>query len=1086
MATVGVTVLFSDLVGSTALSTSMAAVDAERIRLSYFGLLREAVDTHGGREVKNLGDGIMAVFPGASAALEAASAMQQAIHRHNSTDASPLAIRVGLATGDCTEDDGDYFGEPVIQAARLCAAAQGHQILVTSVVGLLVPRDAYDLRPVGDLDLKGLPEPVATLELAWTPALGAPTTSIPLPARLTVQSGVSSLVGRLTEREALDDALKAAMAGERRVVLITGEAGMGKTRLTIEFAADAFGAGAVVLYGRCDEELAQPYLPWVESLAHCIDHLDDEDLQRLDATITGPLSRLVPTLRTRLGRTDEPEDSRSGDQYALFGAVSGLLAKVASNHSVVVVLDDLHWADRGTLQILRHLTMSMPDARLLMIGTYRETDLGADDPLVETSVQLHREPGVQRIALGGLSDTEILELLEGAAGHELGGDAISLAHLLRADTAGNPFFLVEVVRHLVETGALTQRDGRWTVTRALADLELPQSVRAVVGQRVRRLSPSAHPVLTAGAVAGREFDASVVAGATDLDEDDVLAVLEEAMAAGLIAEVSGAVDRFTFTHALVQHTLYGDLSESRRARMHRRVATCIEQLVGDDAGDRAGELAKHWFAAVRPAELDRAIAYAVQAGDRALETAAPDEGVRWFAQALEAIDERDDGLRCEVQVRLGDAERQAGRDTYRQRLLDAADLARRLDRGDLLIASALANYRGWHSTTGEVDHERVAVLEAALQRPEADAAHRARLLATMAGELTYTDDPRRFDMAREAEELGRSLGDPNVLLDALERVASSINVPEMLPERQRRAAQVMDLTSSRTDPLRRFLALEYQADVHLATADMESARRCSTERRTIAEHLGQPTYLWLATHGDALLDIVEGDVDAAAAGTDQAVELGLASGQPDAMTYFAGMLMQIHMHRHDYTGIIPVARERLEAIPNLSAVRAVLVNFLCQAGELAEAEQLLTGMADDGFTFDHDLVWLTSTALSAEAATLIGDRASARLLHDRLVPYAGQVITTRAYCIGPVGYYLGVAAAGLGDTQAAMAHFRTAVELSSGLRSPFHRARAMLGLAELMQRTDASEAAALLTEVVELAERYQLPGQGERARQLGS
>ena len=1085
LATVGVAVLFTDLVGSTALSTSMGAADAERIRLVHLGLLRPAVDAHGGREVKNLGDGIMAVFPGASAALDAATAMQQAVHEHNRTEMPPLAIRVGVATGDCTEQDDDYFGEPVIQAARLCASSEGHQILATSVVGLLVPRDMYELRTVGALELKGLPEPVATVELAWTPMEPPPPMSIPLPTRLAVPGGLSPLVGRVPEREALDDALKAAMGGERRVVLVTGEAGLGKTRLTAQFAAEASASGAVVLYGRCDEELAVPYLPWVEALGHCVDHLADDVLRWLDAGIAGPLSRLVPALRSRLGTTDAAvEASQPGGQYALFGAITGFLAELTADKTVVLVLDDLHWADRGTLQVLLHVTTSLPAARLIMVGTYRETDLGADDALTETSAHLHRETGVQRIALGGLSDLEVVELLEGAAGHDLGGDALAFAHVLRADTAGNPFFVVEVLRHLVETGAIAQRDGRWTVTRALDDLELPQSVRAVVGQRVRRLSPNAHAVLTAGAVAGREFEAAVVAAATDLDEDAVLDVLEEAMGAGLIAEVSGAVDRFTFTHALVQHTLYGELSESRRARMHRRVATCIEALVGDDVGDRAGELAKHWFAAVRPAELDRAIGYALQAGGRAIQAAAPDEAVRWYAQALDAVSESDRELRCAVQVRLGDAERQAGKDTYRQRLLEAADLARRLDRGDLLIESALANYRGWHSTTGEVDHERVAVLEAALEQPEADTAHRARLLATLAGELTYTDDPRRFDMAREAEELGRSLDDPTVLLDALERVASSINVPEMLSERQRRAELVMELTSSRSDPLRRFLALEYQSDVHLATAKMEGARRCSAERRAIAEHLGQPTFIWLATHGEALLDIVEGDVDAAAAGADEAVRLGLESGQPDAMTYFAGMFLQTQMHRHEFAEIIPLGRERVQALPHLSAARAMLANFLCQAGEMAEAAELLAGMAATGFTFDHDLVWLTSTAMSAEGATMVGDRASAALLYDRLVPYADQVISTRAYCVGPVGYYLGVTAAGLGEAERARAHFRTAVDLSVGLRSPFHRARAMLGLAELVQSTDAAEAAVLIAEAADLAERYRMPGQAERARQL--
>lgn len=1080
-ATVGVTVLFTDLVDSTALSTSTSAANAEQLRSTHFRLLREALAANDGREVKNLGDGVMAVFPGVASALDTAVAIQRSFDRHNQSGNGPrLAIRVGLATGDCTEEDGDYFGEPVIQAARLCATAEGGQVLCTSVVGLLAPRDAYEFEPVGELELKGLPDTVATLEVAWVSTVLAPAAALPLPQRISAQSGLSRLVGRVSEREVLVAALKAARAGDRQLVLITGEAGLGKTRLAAEFAIEAFESGAVVVYGRCDEELAVPYLPWVEALGHLVEHLGDEALSSLGNTARAQLERLLPSLRER----DEPlhsDERGSGDQYALFGAVTALVGRVVRDAPpLVLVLDDLHWADLGTLQLLRHLTTSLPQAPLLIVGTYRETDLGAADPLTETSARLHREPGVHRLPLSGLSDDETVELLEAIAGHELDETGVGLAHTLRADTAGNPFFATEVLRHLAETGALAQQDdGRWSVATELADLELPQSVRDVVGQRIRRLAPEAHPVLTAAAVVGREFATSVVAAATDLDEDEVLDLLEESMTAGLVAEVAGAVDRFTFTHALVQHTLYGELSVSRRARMHRRVATAIEQTVGGEPG----ELATHWFAAVQPAELDRAVGYAVEAGKRAVETAAPEEAVRWFTRAFEALEDGDPGLRAEVQVRLGDAERQAGHECYRERLLDAARRAIDLDRGDLVVRAALANYRGWHSASGEVDAERVAILEAALNRSDVDDGDRARLMATLAGELTYTDDPRRFDLVRDAEELGRSTGDLTVLLDALERVAASINVPEMLPERRRRASQMLELTEHREDPVRRYLALEQQSDVLLASADMEGVRRCTTERRVIAEQLGQPTFLWLVTNNEAILDLVEGDVDAAQAGAEKAFELGAESGQPDLMVYFGGLLMQIHMHRRQYQEIIPLVRERAEAVPGVSAFKAVLVNFLAYAGASDEVMELLAEMAADGFAFDRDLVWLTSTAMTAEAAAMVGDLDAAALLHDRLLPYADQVICTRAHCIGPVGYFLGRVAQALKRPEAAD-HFRDAMALGEGLRSPFHRARAMLGLAEVLQPTDPTEAGQLLDAVELLAEQYQMPGQLDGARAL--
>ena len=1072
--TVAATIIHTDLVDSTKLSTSVAASEADRIRREHFRLLGEAVEANDGRMVKNLGDGIMAVFPGCSAALDAATAMQHAIVRHNRVDDGPdLSIRIGVSTGDCVTEDGDYFGEPVIQAARLCGAAQGGQILVAAVMGLLVPRSAHTLLPVGDLELKGIPEAFPTLELAWVPpergAAGEGT--MPLPARLAPGSGLSPLVGRIAERAVLEDALKAANAGERRAVVVTGEAGLGKTRLTSEFAAQAYGAGATVLYGRCDEELSVPYLAWVESLGHLVEHADDSLLAELDTGTLGPLARLLPQLRARLEGTGLVP-GEAGDQYVLFGAVCRLLDAAASTRTLLVVLDDLHWADRGTLQLLEHVTTSLPLCRLLLVATYRETDLATDDPLTETSARLHRVSGVDRIGLVGLDDAEVLELLAGAAGHDLDADAVSLGHVLRNDTAGNPFFVVEMVRHLAETGAIARHDGRWRMESDLADLALPQSVRDVIGQRVRRLGEAVHAVLTAAAVVGREFDTDVVAGAAEIDADSVLDAVETAINAGLVAEVEGTVDRFSFTHALVQHSLYSELTGTRRARMHRRVADCLEAL----SSREPGELAKHLFAAVRPAELDRAIRYAIEAGKRATDAAAPDEAVRWYTQALEALDDGDPELRCEVKVALGDAERQAGRETYRERLLDAARDAMAQDRGDLLIEAALANYRGWNVSTGEVDEERVAVLDAALARPEASDADRARLLATLAGELTYTGDTRRFELAREAERLGHEVGDPAVLLDALERVAASINVPEMLGERRRRSHLAMELTADKRHPVLRYFALDQYADVCLASGDVDGALAGLEERTAIAERLGQPTFLWAVTHNRALFDCIAGDIDAAAAGNDRAFELGLAGGQPDLMNYFGGMLMQIHHHRGQYAEIVPLVRDRLEDNPGVSLLWAVLVDFLALAGDHEQSRELLEQAAADGFAFDRNVVWLASTAMTAEAAAVVGSLESAEVLHDRLVPFADQIVCSRVYCVGPVSFYLGVVEKALGRADEAAASYRDAIDRSRRIRSPFYVARSSLGLAEVLRPTDPAEAMSLRDEAAALAEQYGMSG----------
>lgn len=318
-AAVAVTVMFTDLVGSTELSTRVGAAESDRLRVTHFELLRAALSAHDGREVKNLGDGIMAVYSGIGAALDAAVTMQQGFDQHNrSSDGEDLVIRIGVATGDCTEDDGDFFGEPVIVAARLCSRAGDGQILAPEVVRLLAPRGSHEFAPVGNLELKGIPEPISTVEVVWHPAELDPAENTPLPDRLAIAYPFG-FVGRNAERALLRDAWKAANAGERRVVLLSGEAGLGKTRLSTELAREVFDTGGLVLYGRCDEEMPSPYRPWVEALEHYVTHARDEALARLDPRALREVSVLVPAVRDRVpAAAASGRDPGDRDQYVLF------------------------------------------------------------------------------------------------------------------------------------------------------------------------------------------------------------------------------------------------------------------------------------------------------------------------------------------------------------------------------------------------------------------------------------------------------------------------------------------------------------------------------------------------------------------------------------------------------------------------------------------------------------------------------------------------------------------------------------------------------------------------------------------------
>lgn len=302
MTTESVTVLFTDMVGSTALATSLAPDAADEFRREHFSILRQAVAEAGGTEVKNLGDGLMVVFGSESSALSCSVGMQQGVERDNRARERTVGLRVGLSIGDVSREDDDYFGEPVIEAARLCAASESGQILATDVVRAMAGRrNRHECRTLGDLTLKGLPDPVATVEVHWEP-LGAAGSGviIPLPGRLAMRPAVG-VVGREAELVSMLDAFKRVAGGDGRdVLLVSGEAGLGKTTLVAEAARVAFDNGACVLFGHCEEDLATPYQLFAEALGHYVTHAPEDQLIAHSAAHGSELARLVPALASRI------------------------------------------------------------------------------------------------------------------------------------------------------------------------------------------------------------------------------------------------------------------------------------------------------------------------------------------------------------------------------------------------------------------------------------------------------------------------------------------------------------------------------------------------------------------------------------------------------------------------------------------------------------------------------------------------------------------------------------------------------------------------------------------------------------------
>ncbi len=1049
MTSENVAILFTDIVGSTELSQKLSQDLADEIRRDHFSVLRQAIAEAGGREVKNLGDGLMVVFSSASAALTCAVAMQQGVDLANRNAEHAVGLRVGVSGGEVGTEEDDYFGDPVVEAARLCARCDSGQVLAAQIVPAMAGRrNRIEWRALGELELKGLPEPVSAVEVAWEPIGGGSAAgTVPLPTRLAVRPDVG-VVGRSSEvASALDACKRVAGGSEREMVLISGEAGLGKTTLAAEVARTAFASGATVLFGHCEEELATPYQLFAEALGHYVTHAPQAELEAHVAAHGSELSRLVPALASRVPDLP-PTRATDGDteRFLLFGAVVGLLAMVGNDRPVVVVLDDLQWADKGSLLLLRHLVSTDTPLRLLVLGTYRDSELGHAHSLVDTLAALRRQSGVSRIDLVGLDDTGVMELMEAAAGHALDDSGVGLAHAIYRETDGNPFFVSEVLRNLVETGAIRQNsEGRWVPEATLDVTALPDSVREVIGARVLRLGKEAGRILSVAAVIGRDFDLDLLAASTNIDEDDVLDVLDAAAEVSLVRELADVPGRFNFAHALIQHTLYEDLGATRRARAHRAVAEALEDLCGDQPGARVGELARHWCNATQPIDLIKAISYARLAGDAALAALSPDEALRYYIQALELCgqtDATDLTQILDLAIGLGIAQRATGNSAFRTTLLDAARRAADLDDTDRMVAAVLANSRGFASVIGEVDAEKLVLLELALDRLGPDRIERAQVLATICSELIYGGAiDRRSALADEAMEIALASGDDVAIVRVEAQLMNGLTAPHWQNRYKELVADATVRIGRISDPALLGAVGGNRIGVAAWAGNVDELDRLFAEQKTLVERLGEPFLRWTAAMIESTRAHIAGDADLAQTRADDAFRVGTEGNQPDAGLMHAAQTLAVSWIRGSIGELLPMLSQVAEATPGVPAFTAYLALASVEADDLDRAGQLLAEFGAGGYALPQDNTWLDGMVEYAEAAIECRNLEHAEHIGAALAPFADQFVFNSVTCEGPVSHFLGGLAAVRGRYEDAESYFTLSEELCQRIGAKFYGAR---------------------------------------------
>jgi hypothetical protein len=751
--------------------------------------------------------------------------------------------------------------------------------------------------------------------------------------------------------------------------------------------------------------------------------------------------RLVPQLADRFTSLPAPLSSDAEtEQYRLFDAVASWLSAAAADRPLLLVLDDVHWAAKPTLLMLRHVARSS-EGRLLIVATYRDTELDRSHPLTGVLADLRRMPDVSRIALVGLDQSGVAELLASTAGHELDESGIALANAIHAETEGNPFFVGEVLRHLSETGAIYERDGRWTTDADVASLGIPEGVREVIGRRLDRLSDVTNDALAHASVVGREFDLAMLGRLVELDEDELIEALEDATEARVIRETG--IGRYTFAHALVRSALYDELRPTRRARLHRRVAEGIESAHAGDIDRHLGELAHHFG---RAGDTDKTVEYSCRAGEHALAQLAHDEAAEHFDNARELLeDDEPDPLRLgHILLQLGVAQRRAGDPGYRAALLRAAAMGGDAGDTELLTKAALANTRGFFSALGQVDEERVGVLRRALEMTgDVESSDRARLLANLAMEVVFSEPlPTRQALSDEALALARRVGDEPTLAHVLVSCCVTLWDLSTLAERLVWTEELLALTDRLADPYLQFFASWYRFAACVEAGQIEEADRTLPRSTALAAGLGQATPRWMdviARSGHAAL---RRDHDQAEALGEEQMLAGSGMGSGDEAVFFYGIV--VFANRLDQGRVaeaLPIAEVAAEQFGNIWGIAGLLAVVRCVSGREAEARELLE--AQPSFA---EVPWdqLRSSVLwtwSLVAAHL-RDEPRAAELYDALAPYEDRMIYNGLICFDSVASALGALAQVLGRTDDAERHLTAAVELAGRIDAPGLLARA--------------------------------------------
>jgi tetratricopeptide (TPR) repeat protein len=867
-------------------------------------------------------------------------------------------------------------------------------------------------------------------------------------------------VGREPELKQLKSAFDGAISGQGALMMVTGEPGIGKTALCEQLSTYVTLRGGRTLVGHCYEagSLSLPYLAFVEALRSYVLSREVKDLRKELGSGAADVARIISEIRERLKIKLRPQKDPEEERYRLLQAVTEFLSNAAAVQPMMVVLEDLHDADKGTLEMLTHVSRNLAGARLLIVGTYRDVEVDRSHPLSAALAELRRVSTYGRVLLRGLNADEVRRMLESITRESV---PWGLAEAVHRQTEGNPLFVQEVIRYLVEEGLITRKEGRWRPTKDTPlEMSIPEGLRDVIGKRLSLLSPECNQLLAVASVIGREFALETLKAVASINEDVFVDALKEAVRLSILEERSqrGLV-RYRFTHAFFRQTLYEEMIAPQRLKLHQQVARSLETLYAKRLEEHATELAEHFSHSTDPADLKKAVEYGEMAAKRATDVYAYGEAVRLLEQALkvqEVLDPEDKAKRCDLLLALGGALILAGEN---RRVIDteapqALSLAEAIADNTRASQACLLAMRGLvvYGTALMTSPEAAQWAARADRYAEPETVERA-WADSMLGYVKVSgvsSSPEGAVLPSRALDLARRLGDPDTYWFIASLWLFTLGAPQHDEERLRLAEELAGQSQAGVNLLILGLALWAIVHTFLEFGQRRRAEDIMAEIKKLAKRSGQANLLIESILNDAFLAIWDGRLEEAVAIRRRMLARAEELGILEFAAIWASWVLPARVHLGDAGRVLEVVLQGSRNISRNVGTELLILFCLAHLGRYAEVaemlERLVVARPGIGSAEDETIAYLDIVAL--QAAVLAGHCPAAELLLRRL---AGRSIHTSGLTLSTcTGRHLGAAAALLSRYEEARKYYQEAINACTEMRFRPELALTRLQLAELL------------------------------------